>query len=505
MKITLLRSFLMLGAFLCFGLVKAQTVSGTVSDANGPLPGASVLVKGTTNGTQTDFDGNYTLNDVEDSATLVFSYIGYKTQEIAVNGQSNIDITLAEDAQALDEVVIIGYGQTTIDDATGAVAVVSAEDFNQGVISSPEQLIQGKTAGVQITQSSGEPGAGINVRIRGTSSVRSNNNPLFVVDGMPLTGEDTSAGGADVGTGTSSSKNPLSFLNPNDIESISILKDASATAIYGSRGANGVVIITTKSGKTGQGRFEFTSNLSYSTPAKTFNLLNRDQFLTALPDYGGDPDALDFGSNTDWQEIILRSTASQNQNLSYSKNYGSGNVRASFGYGKQFGVVEGYAQERLTGRINASQRFFDNKLKIDANLTVSRINDDGGAISNNSGSTGDLIGAAYFANPTWPASTPFSTGGSEINPLQLLNYYDDVTHTDRFLGNVSAEYSLTENLKAKVAVGYDDSSSEKYQVQSALSTGIGDAPGQGQGALSTVEVTGKLLGKTKFTLLLCVL
>ncbi|WP_318310520.1 SusC/RagA family TonB-linked outer membrane protein [Flagellimonas crocea] len=496
MKITLLRSFLMLGAFLCFGLVKAQTVSGTVSDANGPLPGASVLVKGTTNGTQTDFDGNFTLNDVASGATLVFSYIGYKTQEIAVNGQSTINVTLAEDAQALDEVVIIGYGQTTVEDATGAVAVVNSEDFNQGVISSPEQLIQGKTAGVQITQSSGEPGAGINVRIRGTSSVRSNNNPLFVVDGMPLTGQDTSAGGADVGTGTSSSKNPLSFLNPNDIESISILKDASATAIYGSRGANGVVIITTKSGKTGQGRFEFTSNLSYSTPAKRFNLLDRNEFLTALPEYGGDPNALDFGSNTDWQEIILRSTASQNQNLSYSKNYGSGNVRASFGYGKQFGVVEGYAQERLTGRINASQRFFDNKLKIDASLTVSRINDDGGAISNNSGSTGDLLGAAYFANPTWPARTSFTTGGSEINPLQLLNYYDDVTHTDRFLGNVSAEYSLTDELKAKVAVGYDDSSSEKYQVQSSLSTGIGNAPGQGQGALSTVDVTGKLLDLT---------
>ncbi|RIV70637.1 SusC/RagA family TonB-linked outer membrane protein [Flagellimonas aequoris] len=496
MKITLLKSFLLLGAFLCFGMIKAQTVSGTVSDANGPLPGASVLVKGTTNGTQTDFDGNYTLNGIDGTATLVFSYIGFKTVEIAVNGQSTINVTLEEDAQALDEVVIIGYGQTTVKDATGAVAVVTSEDFNQGVIASPEQLIQGKTAGVQITQSSGEPGAGINVRIRGTSSVRSNNNPLFVVDGMPLSGESTSADGADVGTGSSSAKNPLNFLNPNDIESISILKDASATAIYGSRGANGVVIITTKSGKTGKGQFEFTSNLSYSTPAKRFNLLNRNEFLTALPNYGGDPNALDYGYDTDWQELILRSTASQNQNLSYSKNYGSGNVRASFGYGKQFGVVEGYAQERLTGRINASQRFLEDKLKLDATLTVSRINDDGGAISNNSGSTGDLIGAAYFANPTWPARTTFTTGGSEINPLQLLNYYDDVTHTDRFLGNVSAEYSITPELKGKVAVGYDKSTSEKYQVQSGLSTGIGDAPGQGQGAFGQVDVTGKLLDVT---------
>src|SRR5690606_570580 len=213
------------------------------------------------------------------------------------------------------EVVIIGYGQTTIEDATGAVAVVTAEDFNQGVISSPEQLIQGKTAGVQITQSSGEPGAGINVRIRGTSSVRSNNNPLFVVDGMPLSGEDISAGGASLGARPSSAKNPLNFLKRNDIESMSILTDASTTAIYGLRGANGVFISTTKSGRTGRGQFEYSSELSYSTPAKKFDLLNRQEYLAALPNYGGDPNALDFGGSTDWQEIILRSTASQNQNL----------------------------------------------------------------------------------------------------------------------------------------------------------------------------------------------
>src|SRR5690606_35521566 len=367
MKITLLKSLLLLGAFLCFGLAKAQTVSGTVSDANGPLPGASVLVKGTTNGTQTDFDGNFTLDGIGESAVLAISYIGYKSVEIPVNGRTTVNVTLEEDAQALEEVVIIGYGQTTIEDATGAVAVVNAEDFNQGVISSPEQLIQGQSAGVQITQSSGEPGAGINVRIRGTSSVRSNNNPLFVVDGIPLSGDDVSAGGASLGAGDSSAKNPLNFLNPNDIESMSILKDASATAIYGSRGANGVIIITTKSGRTGKGQFEYTSNLSYSTPADRYDLLNRQEFLAALPTYGGNPKALDYGSSTEWHEVIVSSTASQNQTLSYSRDYGSGNVRASFGYGKLFGVVEGYAQESISGRINASQRLLEGKLRIDAN------------------------------------------------------------------------------------------------------------------------------------------
>ena len=169
MKITLLKSLLVFGAFLCFGLTQAQEVSGTVSDSNGPLPGASVVVKGTTIGSQTDFDGNYNVK-ADNDAILIFSYIGYKTAEIAVNGQSNINITLDEDAQALEEVVIIGYGSTTIKDATGSVTAVSAKDFNGGVISSPEQLIQGKTAGVNIQQSSGEPGAGISVNIRGSNS-----------------------------------------------------------------------------------------------------------------------------------------------------------------------------------------------------------------------------------------------------------------------------------------------------------------------------------------------
>ncbi|HET8737475.1 MAG TPA: SusC/RagA family TonB-linked outer membrane protein, partial [Pricia sp.] len=496
MKSTRFKYLIFLGAFLGFGAIQAQEVTGTVSDATGPLPGASVVVKGTTQGTQTDFDGNYTLDEVPEDATLIFSYIGYATQEIPVNGQSTINATLEQDAEALEEVVIIGSGQTTVEDATGAVAVVNSEDFNQGVISSPEQLIQGKTAGVQITQSSGEPGAGINIRIRGTSSVRSNNNPLFVVDGIPLSGEDTSAGGSDLGVGTSSPRNPLNFLNPNDIASVSILKDASATAIYGSRGANGVVIITTKSGRTGKGLIEFTSNLSYSKPADTFDLLNREQYLSAVAQFGGDADALDYGFDTDWQDVILREVASQNQYISYANNYGSGNVRVSLGYGKQFGVVEGYAQERMTARINASQRFFNDKLKLDFQGTFSRINDDGGAITNNAGSQGDLLGAAYFANPTWPASAGFTTGGSEVNPMQLLNYYDDVAHTNRILLNVSGEYSITDDLKAKVAVGYDDSGSKKSQVQSSLTNGIGNAPGQGQGALLERYVTGKLLDVT---------
>ncbi|MCM5661913.1 SusC/RagA family TonB-linked outer membrane protein [Galbibacter mesophilus] len=498
MKNNFLKGLAFVGALLCFSMVQAQTVSGTVSDATGPLPGANVLVKGTTNGTQTDFDGNYSLDNVDANATLVFSYVGFSSKEIPVNGQSTINATLTEDAQALDEVVVIGYGTTTKQDATGAVDVVSSEDFNQGVIASPEQLIQGRTAGVQVSQTSGEPGAGVQVRIRGTASVRSNNNPLFVVDGVPLSGGDTSAGGSqDLGAGVSSAKNPLNFLNPNDIESMTILKDASATAIYGSRAANGVIIITTKSGKAGQGgKFEFNSSTSVSKAAKTFDLLDRDQFLGAIDQYGGDSSALDFGNNTDWQDYILRTAFSNDQNLSYSNNYGSGFVRGSFSYSDQNGVLENSSQQRITGRINLSQRFLDDKLKIDFNGTISNVDNEAPFISNNSGSLGDLLGSTYFANPTWPTDPTFSTG-SNLIPSQALNYFKDITDTNRYLANISAEYEIVEGLKAKVNLGYDESSAERNQALSGNITGLGNgAPVNGRGVLFNTYTKNELLDAT---------
>ncbi len=499
MKITLLKSFLLLGAFLCFGLAKAQTVSGTVSDANGPLPGASVLVKGTTNGTQTDFDGNYTLDGIDDTATLVFSYIGYQTVEMPVNGRSTINVTLQEDAQALDEVVIIGYGQTTVKDATGAVAAVTSEDFNGGIIASPEQLIQGKTAGVQITQASGEPGAGVNLRIRGSNSIRSNNNPLFVVDGIPLSGESTTPSGGDVINGSNATRNPLNFINPNDIESMSILKDASATAIYGSRGANGVVIITTKSGRAGQGGvWEFNSNLSISSPANEYDLFDRDEFLAATASERSQAiaDAADFGFNTNWQDYITRTVASQNQNLSYSRNYGSGNVRATFSYGKQFGVIEKSAQERITGRINASQRFLDDKLRLNLQASLSRVNDDAPPISGTSGASGNLIGAAYSANPTWPASPSFFLEGNQLNPANYLASWQSVTNTNRALINLSAEYDIIDELTAKVTVGYDDSDADAVSSISAEANNFNRVTGNGQTAYNNLNATSQLLEAT---------
>ncbi len=490
MKITLLKSFLLVGALLCIGLVEAQEVTGTVSDASGPLPGASVVVKGTTNGTQTDFDGNFTLNNVESDATIVFSYIGYSTQEIPLNGRSSIDVVLQEDAEALDEVVIIGYGTTTVKDATGAVASVSSEDFQQGIISSPEQLIQGKTAGVQVTQASGEPGAGITLRIRGTGSVRGNNSPLFVIDGVPVSNEETSAQGADIGTGSSGAKNPLNFLNPNDIESMSVLKDASATAIYGSRGANGVVVITTKTGKAGgsKGQWGFSTNLNISSPAKTYDLLTTEEFI----ERGGN----NLGGATDWQDFIFRTTASTDNNLSYSQNYGKGNVRATFGYSKQFGIIENTDFERIAGRINAAHRFFDDRLKVNLQGTLSRTNDQAPFISRTSGSTGDLLAASYYSNPTLTAN-PNIGADPDRNPANLLAYYDDNTKTNRFLGNLSLDYAITDELSAKANMGYDTSSSTRGQTVGPQILGIDNgSQGNGRSAVSNLDAQSKLLELT---------
>lgn len=498
MKITLLKSLFVLGAFISFGIAQAQEVSGTISDASGPLPGASVLEKGTTNGTQTDFDGNFSLT-VNDGAVLVVSYIGYKSQEVSVNGRSTINITLEEDAQALEEVVIIGYGTTTVKDATGSVSSVTSEEFNSGIIASPEQLIQGKTAGVNIQQTTGEPGAGIQINIRGANSVRANNNPLFVVDGVPLFGENTEATGSNAGgTGSGQTGNPLNFLNPNDIESMSILKDASATAIYGSRGANGVVIITTKSGKTArQGAWDFSSSLSVATPVRQFDLLDRDEFLTALPQYGADAAANDFGSNTDWQDVIFRTAASTNNDLSYSNNYGSGNVRATFGYQKQFGTIEKSEFERITGRVNLNQRFLDDKLLVTLQTSISRVNKSQPPLNSTAGVEGDILGATYSANPTWPNSTAFRPDGSiSRNPINLLVESQNISKTDRLLVNGSAEYKFTPELSAKVNVGYDKSESDNVSVLSANNINYPGITDNGFGTFFTLDRDNKTLETT---------
>ncbi|CAM4045493.1 SusC/RagA family TonB-linked outer membrane protein [Gillisia hiemivivida] len=497
MKKITFRSFLFAVAFLCFSMVNAQqTVSGTVTDESGPMPGATVAIKGTSTGTTTDFDGNYTINNVPDGGILVFSFIGYETQEIGVNGRSTINVNLAADAAELEEVVLIGYGTTTIKDATGSVASVTSEEFNKGVIASPEQLIQGKTAGVQISETSGAPGAGINVRIRGSNSIRSGNNPLFVVDGVPLS--SGSAPSSSVGgIGTAGGQNPLSFLNPNDIESISILKDASATAIYGSRGANGVVIIQTKGGRgASEGRFEFNFSLGVGTPASEYDLLNSAQYLDAIASVGNDPDALDFGFDSDFQEFYTRTSYSENIDLSYSKSYNGGNLRASIAYNDQEGVVKSSSLERLTARVNATQRLFNDKLTLSIQASISKVDQESAPINGEAGSTGDLIGASITQNPTAPIDPTFNPGGNVLNPVSILNSFQGLSEVERFLGNASAEYAFTSELSAKVTLGIEKAETETTSVFGSDVIGLNGVSGIGRGRYDTFNQENSLLEAT---------
>lgn len=495
MKKVILKSMLLFVAILFVGIAQAQTVTGTVTEENGPLPGANVIVKGTSNGATTDFDGNYSLNNVPSDATLVFSYVGYTSQEVAVGGRSTINVSLASD-NALDEVVLIGYGSTTIKDATGSVDNVGAEDFNQGVIQSPEQLIQGKTAGVQISEGSGQPGAGIAIRIRGNGSLRSGSDPLFVVDGVPLAG----GGAPDVtvgGIGSAGGGNPLTFLNPNDIENISILKDASATAIYGSRGANGVIIIQTKGGRgAGKGRWELNTSVSSATAANEYDLLGREGFLNALEEVGNNPAALDGGADTDWQDFYTRQAFSRQTDLSYSKSYTGGNLRASFGYGNNIGIVQATDLERISGRLNITQKFFDDKLTLSGTGALTRINRGSAPINGAAGSTGDFIGASITQNPTNPADPNALFPGNVLNPANLLANFLGETNSNRILANLSADYAITEEFSAKVALGYDKTDSQAVSIFGPNILGQQGISNIGRGAFGSNENTNQLLEAT---------
>ena len=497
MKFNLLKQLVFAFIFLFTGMAYAQTVSGTVTGDEGPLPGVNVIVKGTSNGASTDFDGNYTLDNVGSDAILEFSSLGFVTQDIPANGQTTINVVLETDSEALDEVIVIGYGTTTVKDATGAIASVSSEDFNGGAIVSAEQLIQGKVAGVNTVSSSGEPGAGIALRIRGTTSVTSNNDPLYVVDGVPLSGGSTSPEGSDNGFGTSPASNPLSFLNPNDIESMSVLKDASATAIYGSRGANGVVIITTKSGKGRQGGlFEFNSSVSFSSPQSSYDLLGPQEFLDAVDQFGGDSATQDFGDETDWQDYVTRNSVSNDQSLAYSYNHSSGSVRGTFGYQDLQGVIKNSGLKRISARINAFQRFLDDRLNLSFQGTYSNVNEQQPPLSGTAGFRGDLLGASYSANPTWPIDPDLDTGG-QINPANMLTYTDSNTETNRFLMNFSADYKIIPELVAKVTFGYDKSASERHSETSGLSRNLGNNVfGSGIGSLNDLDVESKLMELT---------
>ncbi|MBZ9626688.1 TonB-dependent receptor [Psychroflexus sp. CAK57W] len=454
-----------------------STVSGTVVDNSGiPVPGVNITVKNTTKGTTTDFDGNYSIV-LEKGQTLAFSYLGYRTQEVKFNGNTTtIDVSLVVDSEALSEVVVVGYGTAKKEDLTGAVDLVNSKDFNKGPINSAQELITGKIAGVNVTSASGSPGDGQSITIRGLGSLSLASDPLYVIDGVPI----------DNG-GVGGSRNPLNIINPNDIASITVLKDASATAIYGSRAANGVIQITTKKGKdTNEFRFNTSFNRTIRNTIKTIDVLGASEFRNLVQTTGTEDQIARLGdANTDWQDQIYadRVVGGEFNTSALGNAYGVP-MRVSLGYSDQNGILKGDNFSRITGALNLTPTFLNDKLTLTFNAR--------GSYVENTFADRGAIGAAVAFDPTQPVydeNSPFAgyytwldgdrqRGLATTNPVALLDLIDDTSEVRRIITNLKADYSLTDELTATVNVAFDESNSNGRRITSS-DIPTTDAPGTG--------------------------
>lgn len=438
-----------------FSGMDRELIKGAVKDETGsPLPGAAVLVKGTNTGTITDLEGNFSV-DVNSDAILVISYLGYTPKEVSVAGQSFLTIQLEPESSQLNEIVVVGYGTQKRSDVTGAIGSVKRESFNKGVITNPVDLLQGKVAGVNITSTSGEPGANQNVIIRGIGSLRSGTQPLYVLDGFLLDNSDTGI-----------ASNPLNFLNPNDIESIDVLKDASATALYGSRASNGVIVITTKKGKTGSSQVNLSASTAWSAMSNQIDVFGADEFRRQVVAAGGALE--DFGGDTRWQDELTQVGVSQDYNLSMSgANTERFSYFASLGYQSQEGILKNSELKRYSGKLNMNQKAFEGRLLIDYNLTASFTENLRPAI-------GSIISDMLYLNPTIPAFTdgePTLLNTNALNPLKRNELYSDEAANNRILGTISPSFEIIDGLTYKANLGVDYSNTSRY-VQYRPFTGV---------------------------------
>ncbi|MGB8190718.1 MAG: SusC/RagA family TonB-linked outer membrane protein, partial [Chitinophagaceae bacterium] len=435
-----------------------KVISGRVTDSKdgSPIVGATVQPRGGTGGTSTGNDGSFRITVGNDVTTLVVSYIGFGSMDIDISGKTSVDVSLTSSANNnLNEVVVVGYGTARKKDLTGSVTSIKAKDFNRGIVTAPDQLIQGKVSGVQIVNNSGAPGGGTTIRIRGNSSIRSGNSPLFVIDGVPLDGRSPRPGFGG-SFGNTPSANPLNFINPNDIASIDVLKDASATAIYGSRGANGVVIITTKRGVTGQPKIEFNTSAGVSSILKKYDVLTGEEYRAALKSYG--ITSGDFGTSVDAMDAILRTGFTQNYNVSMSGGTEGGRYRMSIGAVNQQGIVKRTDFKKYVANISGQFRFLESKrLGLDFNIIASQNAEQIAPISTDAGFEGSLIGQALQWNPTHALTNPDGTivikdpalGNTTINPLAILNAYDDRSKITEVLASVIPSFKITNDLEYK--------------------------------------------------------
>ena len=467
---------LLVGLFLSIGAFAQQiAVKGHVKDTTGePVIGANVLVKGTTNGTITDFDGNFMLNVPKD-AILTVSFVGYKTAE--VKAAPTVMVTLEDDSQVLDAVVVIGYGSVKKNDMTGSVTAIKPDKLNKGLITNAQDMMTGKIAGVSVISKGGAPGEGATIRIRGGSSLTAENDPLIVIDGLAMDNK-----------GVKGLANPLSMVNPNDIESFTVLKDASATAIYGSRASNGVIIITTKKGQAGaRPTISYDGNVSVSTVKSTVDVMDGDQFRSFIKDiWGEDSEAYSKlgNANTDWQKEIFRPAVSTDHNLTISGGLKNMPYRVSFGYTNQNGIVKTSKFERYTASVSLAPSFFEDHLKVNANLK--------GMIAKNRYADGSAVGSAVSFDPTQSVRSDdpyhqyyfdgyfqWNTDASSLNddtwkrtfngnapgnPVALLEEKDDRAISKSLIGNLELDYKFhfLPDLHAHVNGGMDLSTGKQY-------------------------------------------
>ncbi len=450
---------------LCCGQVIAQTsvVSGTVSSADdgSMLVGVNIVVKNTDTGTTTNENGAFVLEGVSANDVLVLSYIGYETAEVAVSGRAIIEVTLVSTVIAGEDVVVIGYGTQSRRDVTGAISSLKEGSFTKGTNTDLQSLLQARAPGVVITANNGDIGSEPRIRIRGGTSINASNNPIIVVDGVPVNNSSALPGGFTTGAGAGADgtmDNPLGMLNPDDIASIDILKDAASSAIYGARGGNGVILITTKEGRPGELSLTYSASTSSSSITKKLDLMDAAGFKSYASSIDVDID--DGGANTDWQDEILRSAVSTNHNISFSAGTQQTQYRASISYLDQQGILLNSERQRISTRLNVRHTMLDNKLKLGLKVSPSFSNRNNTPYNQRAGYFGGVFTNVLKFNPTYPVKNAdgsyYEYATTTIrNPVALLNEISDVGENLRVLTSATAEYELISGLRAKVTLGLD--------------------------------------------------
>ncbi|TAF97478.1 MAG: SusC/RagA family TonB-linked outer membrane protein, partial [Bacteroidetes bacterium] len=488
-----------------------KTVSGKVSDSKdgSPVAGASVVAKGAKVGTQTKADGTFSLRVPASVTKLVISSLNFDEQEVSV-GSGDVSVSLVASSGSLSDVVVIGYGTTRKKDLTGAVASVKAKDFNQGVIASPDQLIQGKVAGLQVVTSSGAPGAASTIRIRGNGSIRAGNNPLFVVDGIPLDGRLARPGFGSAALGTTPESNPLYFFNAADIASMDVLKDASATAIFGSRGANGVIVITTKQGSSGAAKVDVSSSIGTSNILRRYKTLSGDEYRSALGTYGLPTTVStsavptgNFGTSVNAFDEILQTGITNNHNVGISGGSENGKYRVSLGFFDQNGIIKNTNLQRFTINANGQYKFLQNKrLSLDFNIFAGQAKENIAPITTDAGFTGNLIAMALQWNPTQtlynsahPTGLNIIPGSSIVNPVAMQRGYRDISDISNFQGIVGLGYKLTDDLDYKLTVSLNRQSGIRRSMIARYIT-LPSVENRGLGAYGTAEFNTQVVQHT---------